>query len=121
MLFSYSEMTLDKNIWRISHISSRVITNTVHNLILWYIFMACLVLSSSHKFIQNVIFLLIHVWYIQKYFEFNNIHHMFMNVSSLCKFRLTKQLCISLLRGTRTRFELKYFKIHFFNFIAYND
>lgn len=30
---------------------------------------------------------------------------------SLCKFRLTKQLCISLLRGTRTRVELKYFKI----------
>lgn len=56
MLFSYSEMTLGKNILRISHISSRVITNTVHNLILWYIFMACLVLSSSHKFIQNVIF-----------------------------------------------------------------
>lgn len=56
MLFSYSEMTLGKNILRISHISSRVITNTVHNLILWYIFMAFLVLSSSHKFIQNVIF-----------------------------------------------------------------
>lgn len=31
MLFSYSEMTLGKNILRISHISSRVITNTVHN------------------------------------------------------------------------------------------
>lgn len=58
MLFSYSEMTLDKNILRISHtgISSRVITSTVHNLILWYIFMAFFVLSSSHKLISNVIF-----------------------------------------------------------------
>lgn len=38
------------------HIYQAVITNTVHNLILWYIFMAFFVLSSSHKLISNVIF-----------------------------------------------------------------